>query len=255
MDAKELIESLEDSKLCDDFKNYVRDIYMSYKAGTIESGRCIANRVALFSVNEGNGLEEMIDIVNKLWCELEDYSSLGTEYETLFYPVMDDDMNYKKYVTKRDIAIHDIEEILASYYTRVLCIDISEWMEMIEGPEFRAVLYRIRRKLPVQYIYLRIPAVDELSLRKIREAINWFINVDVIYTPPFSLEDYYDHAFKKAKENDIILDDESKGLLKRVIDDRRKDRFFKGIKTVDAIVDDMMFNAMRRLHHENLQEV
>lgn len=232
----------------EDLKEYVRRTAMLYDHARGNDSVILAavSRMYLLSVNSGDGINTQLNILADMLRALGDLDELSIQRFTLKIP----DPNLRpvdtELKTDRDIVLADIESmgLLRVSTRRLCCIDISRWIDRIESAEFRAVLARLRNHMYDQFVVFWIPAVDEITLRRVREAINWFVNVDEIYTSPFSVDEYYEYGLDRLARLDCRPDDGALELFRECIVNCRASNLFWGFNTVKNLVDEMIFTSL-----------
>ena len=232
----------------DDLKEYIERSAALYKHAGENSSVILAavSRMYLLSVNSGDGVRTQVGLIADMLRAMGNVDDLPVRYFTLklpdtaFRPV---DVNLK---TDRDIVLADIESmgLLNISQRRLCCIDISAWIERVESAEFRAVLARLRDHMYDQFVVFWIPAVDEITIRRVREAIGWYVNVDDIYTPPYSVDEYFEFGMNRLAKMDLRLDDDAMDLFRDCIVDCRGYNTFWGFNTVKNLIDEMIFTSL-----------
>lgn len=238
----------------EEFKAYIRDFSdtVAHMYGNIDDPALmiVLNRALLLSINDGDGYETLVDLYMRMWAGIYDRSELFVDYNIMDYPEIKENNEFHDVRDEhllRDIAIQWIENDtnLRGISLKIFCLDITGWIDHIQGPEFRAVLARIRDCMRNNIVVFRIPAVDEMTLCRVKDAISWYINVDDVYCPPHSLDDYLKFGMNKLKKKDIELDENACAVFRELIQQAQKDPYFWGFRTVNRIIDDMMMSAMR----------
>lgn len=203
------------------------------------------NRVFLFSINDGDGFNYQMSLLSNLATKIEE-EKVEVKHIKLKLPDILDAEDPKR-TTDRDIVLHTLKtsDALSPGSYRIMCLDIRDWIDKCEGPEFRAVLARLKDTLMDQRVIFRIPAVDEATLMRVKECIGWFMDVKEVYTPPFSLEQYMEYADALLKERGIELDAEAHSMLEKLISKEKQSFSFWGFKSVKTIVDSIVISHLR----------
>ena len=236
----------------EDLKRYLYELAKLYDRLGENGPPVLYERAVLLSIKEGDGLDTWIAAITECWRLILELESIPVKYYELKLPDLLDAGDARK-TSGRDIVLHTIQEdgILESpYVRRILCVDITKWIDNVEGQEFRAVLSHLRQSTEEQFVLFRIPAVDEVTFHRVREAIGWFMNVDPLYCPPFAIEEYMTYACMYLERRDVTLKRGAKTALAKLIQSERRDRNFCGFKTVRRIADDMIYSALRRQYGE-----
>jgi len=230
-----------------DFKSYLsatRELSEHMEAE--KAKELLFPRAVLFSVNDGDGLRTQLRLLADFWRELLKKSELPVEHKELKLPDRSRTKNGDR-MTDRDQMLESIDEedLLSAREERLLCLDVSRWIDRMEGEDFRTLLSRLRDHRTEQLTAFRIPAVDELTLRRVREAIAWFFSVDVVYTPPYAIEDYVAYGLAQMKQMEIEPDAAAEAWFRAELTAERQDSGFWGFHTVDRLIDDMDYSALR----------
>lgn len=233
----------------DEFVRFVNNLAGFYRrTHDTDCASVFFKRAFLFSINDGDGFGRQMKILSNMHRELDDaYEFCYVDYQTLEKPTLDDAVDAEK-VTIRDLVLQEIDTkmMVESSGFHILAVDIREWIEEVETPEFRAALARFRDSLKHQRVVFRIPAVDEATLLRVKEAIRWYMCVDEVYTAPVSLDGYMEYADRLCKKKDIIMTDEARNMFREVVSESRKDTMFWGFNTISILVDEMMFDSLRK---------
>jgi len=228
-----------------EFKRYLCD---TMEVATHMSGgeMFVFERAVLFSINDGDGLRTQLRLLARLWEGVWGIKRIPVDYRELRLPDRMDARSFEK-LSDRDIMLSNLAEdgLLRPSFRRVLCLDVTKWIDRVERSDFRAALSRLRDTTEEQLVVFRVPAVDELTLRRLREAIGWFFNVDVVFTPPFALDDYYAYALRQMERRGLEADEDARAALRRALERLRGSGGFWGFHSVDVLIDDMVFAALR----------
>ncbi len=232
----------------DDFKEFIERSSKLYQhAGECDSVILTAvSRMYLLSVNPGDGIDTQLGILTDVLRAMGNVEDLGVQYFTLHLPDHSVQSLNPEIRTDRDIVLEQIRDmgLLRIDQRRICCIDISRWIDRVESAEFRAVLARLRDRIYDQFVVFWIPAVDEITLRRVRESIGWFVNVDDLYTPPFSVDQYYAFGLNKLEKMDVRLDEGARRIFRDCIVSRRTDKNFFGFNTINNLINEMIFTSL-----------
>ncbi|MCR5324739.1 MAG: hypothetical protein K6E85_15895 [Lachnospiraceae bacterium] len=236
----------------DEFKTFINNYagVFRHMFGKVdpECEMFVFRRALLLSIDEGNGYEKLVELYTKLWEGFLDRVEMTTWYHKLKMPDLGE---MRIGISLRDAVLDDfknsLEVKLYSPVMKTVCIDITEWIDKIESDAFRAVLSRLRYYMSNNILIFRVPAVDENTLGRIKEAINWYITTDEVYSPPDSQENYFEYGLKCLEEKEIELDEGAKRVFRELIDQAQKRNDFWGFKTIDRIVDDITIRALWKM--------
>lgn len=135
----------------------------------------------LFSLGDGCGLSTYLSLLAKI------SSTLELAYIASYMPVQeiklelsdkpkDDLENAMDKVTRYD------DDDFAS---RVICIDISKWIDKSDNEDFRNFIKQVQKKTQRHIFVFRVPFVDKDVLGKIEETLNDLTYVKTVSFPPF----------------------------------------------------------------------
>ena len=242
-----LTASLDELIGAEELKRYIRETIAVYAHMSDQVSDTIFSRALLLSINEGDGLFTWLDRLTEMWQGLLSLEDLYLAFYTLKLPVIDDAKDIKK-TSKRDIVLAAIDDdgLLSFSGIRVLCVDISKWVDHVEDGEFRSVLARLRLTMQDQMLVFRLPAVDEVTLARVRQAIEWFMNVDDVYCPPCTIEDYCTYAMRWLDDHEVLLEGKAKEELFEIIANERRKVDFCGFKSVRRLLDDLTFSVLMK---------
>lgn len=252
---KELQKKLKSMIGADEFKNLLLDLETSYiNLMDTEALDAFYNRAFLFSINAGDGLHYQLSLLAEFLGEIEE-SAVEIKYVKISQPDILDAENAKK-ISPREIVNYTLEQsglnLIFNY--RIVCIDISDWIEQCESSEFRAILSFLKPTATDQRIVFRIPAVDEVTLLRVKEAIGHFMSVEEVYTPPFSIDQYYQYAQQLMEADGITIERDAMDDFKEIIRTERNTFYFWGFESVRRIIDDVLLNTFRTEYGEDNNE-
>ena len=248
-DITDVIEMADSLQGKNEFKEYIRNLadgYVHMQDGIDpDSQMFVFRRALLVSVDDGEGYDQILEIYSKLWAAFLKRTDLSIEKYKLDYPDMSE---IKPQYTLRHVALEMYSEIemsvLQSPMLKVFCLNISDWIDKTDVDAFRAILARTRNYMNNNFIVFRIPAVDEPTLQKVKESISWFMNVDEVFCPPESQDDYFEYGIGCLKAKDIELDDGAKEIFRELIEQAKKKPDFWGYKTIERITEDITIRAL-----------
>lgn len=242
---RELQKKLKSMIGAEEFKGLLQNLEASYvNLMNTEALDAFYNRAFLFSINAGDGLHYQLSLLADFLGEIED-EVVEIKIEKLRQPDITDAESVRK-VTPREIINYKLEQSGLDYIHnyRIACIDISDWIDQCESPEFRAILSFLAPTAAEQRIVFRIPAVDEVTLLRVKESIGHFISVDEVYTPPFSIDQYYEYARQIMEEDGISISRDAEDDFKELIRLERNGFYFWGFESIRRILDEVLLNIL-----------
>lgn len=243
---RELQKKLKAMIGADEFKNLLLNLESSYiNLMNTEALEAFYNRAFLFSINAGDGLHYQLSLLADFFSEIED-EVVEIKTVKLAQPDIMDAESAKK-ISPREIINYTLEQsgLKLIFGYRIVCVDISDWIDQCESSEFRAILSFLKPTASDQRIVFRIPAVDEVTLLRVKEAIGHFIAVEEVYTPPFTIDQYYKYAKQLMEEDGISIDSDAMDDFKELIRTERNSFYFWGFESIRRILDELLLEKLR----------
>lgn len=189
----------------------------------------------LFAVNDGYGLSTYLNFLGRL------VSGVGIKKLRATKPVME----FKIGPVKESMdPFNDVLEVLEDgdrRAVRILCIDVSEWMNNTESRFFKEFLRCIEKSIDGFIVIFRIPFVDKDVLEKIRFSLNDLLYVKTVTFPPFTKEEMQSFAQLEIEKNGFTLADEAWELFHKRLTEEKSDGKFYGLNTVKKVVRELLY--------------
>lgn len=194
------------------------------------------SRAYIISINEGFGLTTYLnsfaDLVENV--ELFKFKSKTKIVETALLPY--DSRN-----------ADDAFSVACGYFSntsngKIVCIDISEWMNKLSDKHFRDFLRQIDDHAGENIVFFRIPFVEQNIVKEIQQAINDLLYVKSISIPPFSSEELKMCAYHIIKNKGYEMEEESWGIFDARIAIEKSDGRFYGINTINKVIREMLYD-------------
>ncbi|HOR21668.1 MAG TPA: hypothetical protein PLY43_02985, partial [Ruminococcus sp.] len=202
------------------------------KYGTFET---VTGRCCLFSVNDGCGLSTYLELYADLLEELELFQ---IESRTRVAEVK---LPPKKGEGTAEAVKRVIEALSVSGKSRVVCVDISEWMTSSDDVDFRKFLSLAAESDGHHVVFFRVPFVEQTVLEDLRQNLNDMVFVRSLSMVPFDPEEIDLFADKILDEKGFTMDDEAREIFRERIAEEKNDGRFYGIKTVRKVVREMLY--------------
>ncbi len=202
------------------------------KYGTFET---VTGRCCLFSVNDGCGLSTYLELYADLLEELELFQ---IESRTRVAEVK---LPPKKGEGTAEAVKRVIEALSVSGKSRVVCVDISEWMTSSDDVDFRKFLSLAAESAGHHVVFFRVPFVEQTVLEDLRQNLNDMVFVRSLSMVPFDPEEIDLFADKILDEKGFTMDDEAREIFRERIAEEKNDGRFYGIKTVRKVVREMLY--------------
>ena len=190
----------------------------------------------LFSMDKGCGYSTTLRLLSKL---LQEESLLTVKMEPYEHVLEPESPNSN--------VLESAGRMLSNCNNRVVSIDISNWCDKVSSPEFRDFLLSIQSwKKEAVYVF-RLPYLEHSVLEKIEETLSDVVRVQKIAFPPMAAMDLQQIAQKKLQEKGFTATEEAWELFQLRLAEEKSDGRFYGIRTVEKILDDMIFQKVQAI--------
>ncbi len=126
----------------------------------------------------------------------------------------------------------------------VICVDLSKCCDAILRPDYREVL-RMVSEVKDCIVVFRIPFVESHAQKSIIETLSDLFYVHAITFDPFTNEELFTAAREKAKKYQVEIDDDMLTIVTDMIMREKSDGRFYGIKTMEKIVTQLIYEKIR----------
>ena len=231
-DALQRIHSLVGAA---DFKSLAKEIAELSpeikRAGTYE---VFFNQCYLFSIGEGRGLTTYLTLFAQLIGEL-GLCKMNTN------PVREETLG-----PFRD-GIEPFEDAMRALgngdkkSVKLLCIDISEWMDKTDNRFFKQFLRIVEKHSEEFIVVFRVPFVDKDVLARIRFSLNDLLNVRTISFPPLNRNEIKEFAEVELDRFKFTLTKTAWDCFFERISEEKSDGKFYGINTIKKVVKELVY--------------
>ncbi len=133
------------------------------------------------------------------------------------------------------------------------CIDITECLGQLNKQEFHETMYKLA-KIKGSFLYIfRIPYLETVALNKVREFLEDMFLIRQVAVAPFSNEEMVGYLKSRLREFDIEVAPDIDDMLERLILREKRDGHFRGLKTIDRLVSDVVYQKL--LHGERSERL
>ena len=129
----------------------------------------------------------------------------------------------------------------SSIHNRVVCVDLSDWIDKISDMSFRRILRSLSSMSSDSIFFFRVPFVEQPMLRRIEAEISDVMTVRSFSVAPFSPAELRACAEKTFSEKGFSMEDEAWPLFDARIAQEKNDGRFYGIDTVVNVVFDILY--------------
>lgn len=213
--AKEIIDIADEIKSTDTYEVFTNQCY-------------------LFSIGDGCGLTTYLELFAKLVSDkkLCDMSSRPVREERLG--------------AYRESAepFEDANRALSNGSTKnlkVLCIDISEWMDKTDNRFFKQFLRAVEKHADEYIVVFRVPFVDKDILARIKYSLSDLLSVKAVSFPPLSQDEIKVCAEAELKRYNFIVTKSAWKYFFDRISEEKSDGKFYGVNTVKKVIRELVY--------------
>ncbi len=192
------------------------------------------NQCYLFSIGDGCGLTTYLELFAKLVSDkkLCDMSSRPVREERLG--------------AYRESAepFEDANRALSNGSTKnlkVLCIDISEWMDKTDNRFFKQFLRAVEKHADEYIVVFRVPFVDKDILARIKYSLSDLLSVRAVSFPPLSQEEIRTCAEAELKRYKFSITKTAWKYFFDRISEEKSDGKFYGVNTVKKVIRELVY--------------
>ena len=125
--------------------------------------------------------------------------------------------------------------------SRVVSIDISEWMGKTDDKEFRRFLRTVSGHDGGNIAFFRVPFVEKDILHSIHQSLNDLMFVRDLSVVPYSPEELDAFAERLLTESGFTMDEAAREIYRERITEEKNDGRFYGINTVGKVINEMIY--------------
>ena len=124
---------------------------------------------------------------------------------------------------------------------RLVCIDISEWLERLDEKRFRRFLAVIEDYSADNIVVFRVPFIEDAALDAVRRALCEILTVRTVSFDPFSAAELRAVAARALDGYGYEMTKEAWDFFDLLIQREKSDGVFYGINTVHKVVREMIY--------------
>ena len=192
------------------------------------------NQCYLFSIGEGRGLTTYLTLLAQLIGELGLCKmSANPVREEKLSPFREEMEPFEDVM--RTLGKGDKKSV------KLLCIDISEWMDKTDNRYFKQFLRIVEKHSEEFIVVFRVPFVDKDILAEIRFSLNDLLNVRALSFPPFNrneIKEFAEHELDRLK---FSLTKTAWDCFFERISEEKSDGKFYGINTIKKVVKELVY--------------
>ena len=231
----------------DEFKSIAKEI-AAIAPGVIETKteEVFTYQSYLFSINDGYGLSEYLNLLAKLISATKIHTlNAVNPYEVVTLRLDEKDPGN----TPAAQAVEYLKKG-GNNFIKILCFDISEWMNKLDSKDFKEFLSLVETYLKSFVVVFRIPFVDKEVLEQVRYSLNDIMYVRSVAIPPYSNEELQKCAQSQLDNYGFKMSKNAWEFFHQRLSEERSDGKFYGLNTVKKVVRELLYkkqlsNAVR----------
>lgn len=192
------------------------------------------NQCYLFSIGDGCGLTTYLELFAKLISDLK-LCNMAT------HSVREERLGVYKESAE---PFEDVMRALDNGSTKmlkVLCVDISEWMNKTDNFYFKQFLRAVGKHSNEYIVVFRVPFVDKDILAKIDFSLSDLLSVKSVTFPPLSQDEIRACAATEfGRLNYSITNSAWKFFFERIAEEKSDGKFY-GVNTVKKVVRELVY--------------
>lgn len=232
-DVLEKIETLVGAK---EFKDFVKEIVkLAPEIKKKHSQDVFMSQSYLFSIGDGGGLTTYLESFATL------IDVLGLASMSALSPVAE----IKLDLTGKPVDdLSSVYEILSNgdaELVRVLCIDISKWIDKTDTEVFKKLLKDLQKASNEFILVFRVPFVDKDVLGRVATSLNDLMSVRVLSFPPFDSLENKEVARRDLKKYGMTMSSSAwQYFFERVAEEKGDGKYY-GLNTIKKVIKELVY--------------
>lgn len=232
-DVLERIETLVGAK---EFKDFVKEIVkLAPEIKKKRSQDVFMSQSYLFSIGDGGGLTTYLESFATL------IDILGLASMSALSPVTE----IKLDLTGKPVDdLSPVYEILSNgdaELVRVLCIDISKWIDKTDTEVFKKLLKDLQKASNEFILVFRVPFVDKDVLGRVATSLNDLMSVRVLSFPPFDSLENKEVARRDLKKYGMTMSSSAwQYFFERVAEEKGDGKYY-GLNTIKKVIKELVY--------------
>lgn len=192
----------------------------------------------LFSIGDGYGLSTYLRLFAELVGDLKlcEISPRGAVCEARIGQYKD---GYEPFEDATRELLHG-----SSKNVKLLCVDISEWMNKTDNRYFKMFLRNVEKHASEAIVVFRIPFVDKDILAKIEYSIADVLSVKTVTFPPLSREEIKEFAEAELLRLGFTSTKSAWECFFNRIAEEKSDGKFYGVNTIKKVVRELVYQKL-----------
>lgn len=192
--------------------------------------RALTNYSYLFSINHGFGCTTALHLLGQLMSTLGLINVKGEPAEI--------------YLPSDEKELAQLAQGYSGAKNRVICFDMSEWMDKAAAPAFREFLIKIQKIQAENIIVFRVPYIEMSSINRITEALSDVMSIRALCFVPLSAKQLQEHAGELLSGMEFTVADDAWNIFQKRVNEEKSDGRFYGTKTISKVIDEMLLAKM-----------
>ena len=233
--ASEAIDKINELVGAAEFKALAKEIVgVAEEIKRTETYEVFTNQCYLFSIGDGCGLTTYLELFAKLISDkkLCNMSS---------HPVREERLGaYRESAEPFEDANRALDNG-STKNLKVLCVDISEWMDKTDNRFFKQFLRSVEKHADEYIVVFRVPFVDKDILARIKYSLSDLLSVKAVSFPPLSQDEIKICAEAELKHYNFTVTKSAWKYFFDRISEEKSDGKFYGVNTVKKVIRELVY--------------
>ena len=233
--ASEAIDKINELVGAAEFKALAKEIVgVAEEIKRTETYEVFTNQCYLFSIGDGCGLTTYLELFAKLISDkkLCNMSS---------HPVREERLGaYRESAEPFEDANRALDNG-STKNLKVLCVDISEWMDKTDNRFFKQFLRSVEKHADEYIVVFRVPFVDKDILARIKYSLSDLLSVIAVSFPPLSQDEIKICAEAELKHYNFTVTKSAWKYFFDRISEEKSDGKFYGVNTVKKVIRELVY--------------
>lgn len=199
-----------------------------------ETYEVFTNQCYLFSIGDGCGLTTYLELFAKLISQ----KKLCNMSQ---FPVREESLGAYRESAEPFEAVNSALASGNAKNLRILCVDISEWLDKTDNRFFKQFLRSVEKHADEYIVVFRIPFVDKDILARVKYSLSDLLSVKAVSFPPLSQDEIKTCAEEELKRfNFSVTKTAWKYFFERISEEKSDGKFY-GMNTVKKVVRELVY--------------
>lgn len=232
-DVLERIETLVGAK---EFKGFVKEIVkLAPEIKKKHSQDVFMSQSYLFSIGDGGGLTTYLESFATL------IDVLGLASMSALSPVAEIKLDLTGKPVDDLSLVYEILSNGDAELVRVLCIDISKWIDKTDTEVFKKLLKDLQKASNEFILVFRVPFVDKDVLGRVATSLNDLMSVRVLSFPPFDSLENKEVARRDLKKYGMTMSSSAwQYFFERVAEEKGDGKYY-GLNTIKKVIKELVY--------------